>query len=480
MSRISKDQIIEFSLEEVRSEKTRLACSLLGRLFTVNNVSLRELRDTVNNSWQGQGRIRVSQAAHGFLEFVLPNKTSKAWILKQTPWVIGDKILHLRSWTPSITRRTFEELAIALFRIQMWGVRDECYTHQFGRKMASAALGRVIEAGLFACSDTDQKFIKVKAMIDFSKPLRSQLMASNDETGAFWIRLKYEHLPSFCYHCGRVGHSRQACGFDPPSGTKRYGPHMTTKKMGRRIFDDEEEAPHYPPRSVWINKEIRGQKEPEYAANRDRMEEDRGFVSSTKQPVQDPSPLWLGTSYMPFLETEPRVHQNRNSFWVAVSKGPRVVLGGQGRKGPIRKKADAPTPMPPLPCESMVEAKDRPRDRAHQRRSRHRVHGERREKQQLLHGEVRQEQPILPSEREVSRRRRLVLLEESEDEFFVHEVPVAEGGTDRGQVENQPMLRADQGDDQTSTRAGQQRRKLKNLVLDPSTVAQRKCSRSGN
>ncbi|CAL1378533.1 unnamed protein product [Linum trigynum] len=233
MAHITRDQVVEFSLVEVQSDRACAAKMLIGRVFSEERLTVVELRSAINNPWQGHGRIKVREVSYGLYEFTLPSKAAKNWVLQRTPWVLKDKILHLRTWVPNITSRIFEEMVVAPFRVQMWEVPEDCCTQQFGHKMASSTLGRVLEAGVFTCNDNVNTFIKVKALIDFSKPLRSQTMATNEETGEFWIRFKYEHLPSFCYNCGRVGHFRQDCSFDPSTMKERFGPHMTTKKMGR-------------------------------------------------------------------------------------------------------------------------------------------------------------------------------------------------------------------------------------------------------
>ncbi|CAL1390019.1 unnamed protein product [Linum trigynum] len=206
MAHITSDRVVEFSMAEVQPERVRWTKMLLGRVFSEDRLTVAELREAVNNPWQGQGRIKVREVAHELYEFTLPTEAAKKWALQRTPWVIKDRILHLRAWVSNISARTFDDMAIAPFRVQLWDVQDDCCTQQFGRKVANSTLGRVLESGVFVCSDTASNFIKVKALIDFSKPLRSQVLATNDEMGSFWICFKYEHLPSFCYNCGRVGH----------------------------------------------------------------------------------------------------------------------------------------------------------------------------------------------------------------------------------------------------------------------------------
>ncbi|CAL1406961.1 unnamed protein product [Linum trigynum] len=262
MARIAEDQVIEFSLAEVQSVKFRTSRTLLGRLFSTTNFTPSELREGLIEAWRVQGSLRFSVTKYGLFEIVLPSDETRVWVLKRTPWIVKDRILHLRSWTSTITRPVFDDLAIAPFHVQLWNVKEDCCSKQFGRKVAGRKIGQVLEADVFASRETEECFIKVHALIDFTKPLRSQFLAISDELGSFWVNLKYEFLPTFCYLCGRVGHSKPDCVFDPPPGKERFGPHMSTRKLGRKIYMDEEEFPkfHNTSKSVWVNKNIQVKK----------------------------------------------------------------------------------------------------------------------------------------------------------------------------------------------------------------------------
>ncbi|CAL1403133.1 unnamed protein product [Linum trigynum] len=288
MAHFSNDQVVQFSMEEVQSTRYRAAHSLLGRVFTENRISTTELRESVIAPWLIQGRIRVVQAKHGLIEFMLPNEEARNWILKRSPWAINDRIIHLRAWTPIITKQIYDDLAIAPFRIQLWDVREDCCTQQFGRKMVQTTIGKVLESGVFTCQDSGSWFVKVKALIDFSRPLRSQILASNDDTGRFCVSLKYEHLPSFCFHCGRVGHSSRSCTFDPPARMENYGPHMITKKLGTRIYDADDQVQPFARggKSVWVNRDYRQQGPEKLGAGMQREQGGRYPTQLTRQPKQ--------------------------------------------------------------------------------------------------------------------------------------------------------------------------------------------------
>ncbi|CAL1378174.1 unnamed protein product [Linum trigynum] len=424
----TNDQVVKFTLEEIRSTRVCRSRILIGRLFAEDGMSAAELRDALNRPWQGVGRIIVKQIAYGLFEFVLPTEADKTWVLQRTPWVINDRILNVRAWTQQVSHHTFEELAVAPFRVQMWDVQDDCCTQHFGRKIASATLGRVLEAGVFSCTDTNQKFIKVKTLLDFSKPLRSQIMASNEETGGFWIRFKYEHLPSFCYNCGRVGHYRQGCTFDPPSRQEKYGPHMSTKKMGRKIFegdaDDHQFRRHS--HSVWINNNAREGRMANVQPLLDSGKDDKREPTVAVQSEGGTSPLWMGTSTRPFMATEPGKPNGRSPIRFPMTKAPKMNIGRRGRHGKTKKEEDgSPMEVEELPQKaSRLKKPPRQNNGAGASMAEGKIYPVRRNRRNRGGSPV--PSPVGEcgaTELKLAHRRRLILEDESEDEFVVKAIP---------------------------------------------------------
>ncbi|CAL1411320.1 unnamed protein product [Linum trigynum] len=119
MDRAGEDQVVKFNLDEVQSPKFRASRTLLGRIFTGNQLTNTELRDELSDAWQMRGHLRVLRTKHGLIEIVLPSEESKIWVLKRTPWVIKDKLINLRSWTSMINKQIFDDLVVAPFRIQL-------------------------------------------------------------------------------------------------------------------------------------------------------------------------------------------------------------------------------------------------------------------------------------------------------------------------------------------------------------------------
>ncbi|CAL1390754.1 unnamed protein product [Linum trigynum] len=93
MAHVSEDQVVQFSLGEVQSNKFRATRTLLGRLFTTDQFTMVELRDALRSAWQIKGLLKVSKTQHDLFEITMPNEEAKKWALNRSPWVIKDRLL---------------------------------------------------------------------------------------------------------------------------------------------------------------------------------------------------------------------------------------------------------------------------------------------------------------------------------------------------------------------------------------------------
>ena len=54
-------------------------------------------------------------------------------------------------------------------------------------------------------------FLRIRVIIDITKPLMRGKMIQIENLDAGWVVFKYEKLPIFCYFCGILGHQDHEC-----------------------------------------------------------------------------------------------------------------------------------------------------------------------------------------------------------------------------------------------------------------------------
>ena len=49
-----------------------------------------------------------------------------------------------------------------------------------------------------------KEYARVRVSLDVRKPLKRRMKIKKPGGDWYWVNFKYERLPTFCYHCGRI------------------------------------------------------------------------------------------------------------------------------------------------------------------------------------------------------------------------------------------------------------------------------------
>ncbi|KAJ4844333.1 hypothetical protein Tsubulata_030448 [Turnera subulata] len=163
---------------------------------------------TIRQVWKASHDVHISQLDKNLFVFQFHHWRDKERVLEQEPWNFHNQIVLLREV------KGFEQPSeLSVFHVPIWArtydvplnyIREH-FIEQLGNKMGS-----------FLQLDPDRglgqgKFIQFRVVKDVRTPiLRGSTVTLKDGKEA-WIYYKYERLPFFFYHCGRMGHIAKDC-----------------------------------------------------------------------------------------------------------------------------------------------------------------------------------------------------------------------------------------------------------------------------
>lgn len=190
---------------------------LVGRLLTNRKVNFMAMQDTLSAIWRPvKGVFMEATSYPNIFLFKFFHERDVSRVLEDGPWTFNQQTLIIKKLEMD------EQLAnVELFEINMW---VQVYELPIGFKseFILTSIGNYV--GKFIKSDPRnfqgmwRSFLRIQVTVDVRRPLRSKMRIKKSGGEWLWIKFKYERLPSFCFYCGRIGHTEKFCEalFDNP------------------------------------------------------------------------------------------------------------------------------------------------------------------------------------------------------------------------------------------------------------------------
>lgn len=223
--RLTKDEETEIPITTRCRADLLEECSLslFGRLLSDRQQNQRALKNTLRAVWKTGPELRIIDVGNNTLQFKFGSNYQMAWVENSGPWNFENNLLLLCRWKKGLTA---ENIAFthSPFWVQLWGLAFEHMAEDVGRDIGNS-IGRFIEMDKRAIQSDQAKFMRIRVDLPIDKPLRRGGNIVGLDGEKFWVKFKYERLPTFCYYCGRMGHDDKHChaSLDTQSAERQYG-----------------------------------------------------------------------------------------------------------------------------------------------------------------------------------------------------------------------------------------------------------------
>jgi hypothetical protein len=181
---------------------------VVGKLVGDRYVSMETIKKKLLQWWKISGNPSFKVIGENLFLIELETGRDKKRVLEGRPWVVEGSLFLVEDydWRISPTKLKFDK---ASFWVRMFYLPLGCMGREVGRKIGSTV-------GIVEEVDTEKdgvgwgKFLRVKILVDLSKPLaRGRKMRLEGES--ILIAFQYERLPKFCFQCGMITHSNEGC-----------------------------------------------------------------------------------------------------------------------------------------------------------------------------------------------------------------------------------------------------------------------------
>ncbi|KAJ4842368.1 hypothetical protein Tsubulata_015725 [Turnera subulata] len=201
--------VLRFRPSREKAPKTSLL--LVGRLWTEKGFNGKALMQTMSSLWAVKRGFQASELEKNLFMFRFRDERDKTRVLMGEPWHFDRNVLVLQS-VEGNEQPSQMDLSRTPFWIQVhdlpFDYRDPEVARMIGKKLGFL-MDVYQEEGWEMLS-----FLRIWVMLDLRAPLRKQLEIKVDDDVTFTVLFKYENLPSFCFVCGRLGHSMKDYGYE--------------------------------------------------------------------------------------------------------------------------------------------------------------------------------------------------------------------------------------------------------------------------
>ncbi|KAF7808425.1 reverse transcriptase [Senna tora] len=169
------------------------------------------LQHIINSQWKLQGFVTVKAQVRNFYILDFQNEEDWSFMLLNGPWMVKNSLLVIQKWQPELAAENLRIDKVAIW-LRFSGIPLELISNYTAISLGQYA-GEVIELDPQNDNGNRLEFVRVKVLLDPSKPLLMGLFYPLSNGNKIWVSAMPERTFRLCEQCGRIGHLSKDCNW---------------------------------------------------------------------------------------------------------------------------------------------------------------------------------------------------------------------------------------------------------------------------
>ncbi|XP_060972463.1 uncharacterized protein LOC133038358 [Cannabis sativa] len=182
---------------------------LVGKFLTGRPVDFDAMRHLMAPLWQPGKGVFIKELGPNRYLFQFFHELDVQTVIDGSPWTFNRCPLVFHR-----LKKGEDPKVVPLHKIDFWvQIHDLKSGFMLERVVRSAGgyIGTYIKSDLKNFNGIWREYLRVRTTVDIAKPLKRRMKLCKENGEWIWANFKYEHLPTFCFVCGIIGHSERSC-----------------------------------------------------------------------------------------------------------------------------------------------------------------------------------------------------------------------------------------------------------------------------
>lgn len=305
---------------------------LVGRFLSDRVIDFEKMQHSLASLWKPGKGVYIRSLEPNLFLFQFYHEVDISRVIEGSPWTYDRMQLVFERLNEGDNPRMLQINKLD-FWVQLHDIQPGFMTERVCKDVGNY-IGKFLDSDKNNFTGVWRDYLRIRVRILVDKPLKQRMKIKKLRGEWFQVNFKYEHVPTFCFICGLLGHAEKFCAkvFEVPANeiTRPYGPWM--KAMPRRQ--------HYLGGSKWLRTGSswqQSEKDRSMDVNGTVMDEDDNRKSGIEN--QDPNCKGYGAKIVEEnVPTENKEGNKTNSnpvnTAISMDEDPEYIFNDPKRKRP--------------------------------------------------------------------------------------------------------------------------------------------------